>query len=192
MLTRRSSVWTGARLLAAGAALAAVMAGVLTPTNASAASTASAPTAAVAAAAPAAVAVRSGWFGIEGQGKYCIDGNAKGQVYGNPCQVPGNHYQDWNWTEWQLYSPYSGYYYVYSIHSQATGRCLDSNAQGQIYTNPCQAPGNAYQDWYWKTGDYAGVSKFMDVATSRHIWFDFGTVDTADQPAYNNFYLVQS
>lgn len=30
----------------------------------------------------------------------------------------------------------------------ATGRCLDSNAAGDVYTSGCQVPGNYYQDWY--------------------------------------------
>lgn len=182
-----------AKLLVVGAALAAV--GALMPLSASAATATQTATATAAAASPATVAVGSGWFGMETPGGDCLDGNSAGSVYLNPCQVPGNKYQDWNWTKWQAYSPYSGYYYFYSIHSQATGRCLDSNAAGDVYTNPCQAPGNAYQDWYWGPGNTSGYSKFTDVATSLSLW----GVDTENpvrtsnnnQPQYNNWGLSQ-
>jgi hypothetical protein len=95
-----------AALLMIGAALAAVA--TLTPLSASAATAThtATTTATAAAAAPATVAVRSGWFGLmTGVTRYCLDGNSQGQVYLNPCQVPGNKYQDWNWTEWKAYSP---------------------------------------------------------------------------------------
>jgi hypothetical protein len=158
-----------AELLMVGAALAA--AGVLTPVSASAATATH--TAAAAAASPATVAVRSGWFGLQSDefgGVDCLDSNAAGNVYQLPCQVPGNKYQDWSWTEWKAYSPYSGYYYFYSIQDQATGRCLDSNAAGAVYTNPCQAPGNAYQDWYWSAANVSGFSNFTDVATGLTLY----------------------
>jgi hypothetical protein len=62
---------------------------------------------------------------------------------------------------------------------------------GNVYTNPCQAPGNAYQDWYWSAGNTSGYSKFTDVATSRPLW---GTpeysIGTYDQPPYNNWKLI--
>lgn len=153
-----------AALLMVCAALAAAV-GVLTPVSASAATAPHIATAA--AASPADVAVRSGWFGLEFDvpSGYCLDSNSQGKVYQLPCQVPGNKFQDWTWTEWQAYSPYQGYYYFYSIQDQATGRCLDSNAQYQTYTNPCQAPGNAFQDWYWSAGS-GPWSDFRDVATS--------------------------
>jgi hypothetical protein len=148
-------------------AMAAILAGGLVGSPANAAP-------APAAVAPAAVEIRSGWFGIEAPDATwtCLDSNAKGQVYSNPCQVPGNKYQDWTWTEYELTSPYSGGYYVYSIKDQATGRCLDSNANGQVYTNPCQAPGNAYQDWYWQKGSVFSYVSFMDAATSLHLYFN--------------------
>jgi hypothetical protein len=37
---------------------------------------------------------------------------------------------------------------IYNLKDVATGRCLDSNASGSIYTNPCQ-PTNEYQQWYF-------------------------------------------
>jgi hypothetical protein len=150
------------------------------------------------AATPATVAVRSGWFGLEsGNLGYCLDGNSAGSVYMNPCQVPGNHYQDWDWTEWKAYSPYSGYYYFYSIKSQGTGRCLDSNVladgdDGDVYTNPCQAPGNSYQDWYWTPDSTPDFAEFTDVATTLSLWgFPGAAVDTAIKPADTEWKLIQ-
>jgi serine/threonine-protein kinase len=179
-----------AAALMAGAVLAGAV-GVLAPVSASAA--AATRTVTAAAAAPADVAVRSGWFGLETGVGYCLDSNAAGSVYVLPCQVPGNKYQDWSWTEWQAYSTYQGYYYFYSIKDQSTGRCLDSNAAGQVYTNPCQAPGNAYQDWYWGAGTFSGVSKFTDVATSLPLWGldDRYSVSTFPQADENNWHLIQ-
>jgi hypothetical protein len=182
-----------AAVLMAGAVLAGAV-GVLAPVSASAATVARTATATAAAAVPADVAVRSGWFGLQtGVGGYCLDSNTAGSVYVLPCQVPGNKFQDWNWTEWKAYSPYQGYYYFYSIKDQATGRCLDSNAAGQVYaTNPCQAPGNGFQDWYWGTGTASYVSKFTDVVTSRPLWGTPGSpVLTADQAIYNDWRLIQ-
>lgn len=185
-----------AELLMASAALAA---GVLTPVSASAAIATR--TTAAAAASPATVAVRSGWFGLrDSDYADCLDSNALGSVYVLPCQVPGNKFQDWTWTEWKAYSPYQGYYYFYSIKDQATGRCLDSNnanpgISGQVYTtNPCQAPGNAFQDWYWSAGDpgWPGYSKFFDVATGLPLWGSSGSpVITFSQVDYNNWLPIQ-
>ncbi len=191
VFTRKSR----AALLMAGAALAAVA--TMTPLSASAstATQTATTTATAAAASPATVAVRSGWFGLRANVETnCLDGNAQGHVYLNPCQVPGNKYQDWNWTEWKAYSPYQGYYYFYSIHDQQTGRCLDSNAAGAVYTNPCQAPGNAYQDWYWGPGDsgWSGYAKFTDVATGRPLWGSAGyPILTGQQVIYNNWRPIQ-
>jgi hypothetical protein len=188
-----------AAALMAGAVLAGTV-GVLAPVSASAATATRTVTAAT--TAPADTAVRSGWFGIEtsvygGGDPYCLDSNAAGNVYVLPCQVPGNKYQDWSWTEWQGSSPY-GDSDFYSIKDQATGRCLDSNAAGQVYTNPCQAPGNAYQDWYWGAGTDSNTSKFTDVATSRPLWGYHGyPVSTGikslygDQSLYNEWVLIQ-
>jgi hypothetical protein len=177
--------------------------GILAPVSASAATEAHAVTATRAAAAPAAVAasadavaVRSGWFGLKVWGNHCLDSNAARSVYLLPCQVPGNKYQDWNWTEWKAYSPYQGYYYFYSLQDQATGYCLDSNAAGQVYTNPCQAPGNGYQDWYEGTTSETNVDTFTDVATSLALWGDgYDTprypVSTYNQFMYNQWNIFQ-
>jgi serine/threonine-protein kinase len=178
-----------AAALMAGALLAGAV-GVLAPVSASAATVTRTVTAA--AAAPADTAVRSGWFGLETVIGDCLDSNAAGNVYVLPCQVPGNKYQDWSWTEWEVSSPY-GDYDLYSIKDEETGRCLDSNAAGDVYTNPCQAPGNAYQDWYWGAGSYSDHSMFTDVATSRPLWGldnDY-PVSTFPQDDYNNWLLIQ-
>jgi hypothetical protein len=183
-----------AAALMAGAVLAGAV-GVLAPGGASAA-TASRTATAAAAAAPA-VAVRSGWFGISIGGADCLDSNLAGSAYVLPCQVPGNKFQDWNWTEWKVGTPQQGYAYYYSIQDQATGRCLDSNAAGDVYTtNPCQAPGNEFQDWSWGAGDQPSTtptSTFTDVATSRPLWGDYGDTEvrTWDQPADNDWVLIQ-
>jgi hypothetical protein len=175
MLTRNRTNSLRTRLLTVAALLAAATISVLTPGSASAAASgATHPTAAAVAPASGPVAIHSGWFGLwaDTAGTHvCLDSNASGGAYAMPCQVPGNKFQDWNWTEWQAYSPYSGYYYFYSIQNQATGRCLDSNASGQVYTSPCQAPGNAYQDWN-SPGFTSGWTTFSDVATGRLLYID--------------------
>lgn len=97
---------------------------------------------------------------------HCLDSNSAGSVYTTkPCQAPGNYYQDWTMTEWQATSESGATYEFWSLKDRATGRCLDSNAAGQIYTSPCQAPGNPYQDWYldqyygtWQNFDYIDLA----------------------------------
>lgn len=181
-----------AAVLMAGAVLAGAV-GVLAPGSASAATVARTATVTAAASVPADTAVRSGWFGLKTwDGSDCLDSNRALSVYVLPCQVPGNKFQDWSWTEWKAYSPYQGYYYFYSIKDESTGYCLDSNAAGQVYTNACQAPGNAYQDWYWGAGTASNVSRFTDVATSLPLWGDPGhSVSTYSQTFYNDWFLIQ-
>jgi Ricin-type beta-trefoil lectin domain len=91
----------------------------------------------------------------------CLDSNAAGNAYTNPCQAPGNTYQDWRIYTWAENFP-DGTEYFFSFQDDATGRCLDSNSAGNLYTNPCQAPGNTYQTW-WSTE----TSSFFDGATGR-------------------------
>ncbi|MFG2971073.1 hypothetical protein ACGFZS_48175 [Streptomyces sp. NPDC048288] len=52
------------------------------------------------------------------------------------------------------------------------GVCLDSNAAGDLYTNPCQE-GNNYQKWvivYDSHVNYGQV-KIYNVATGRYLWW---------------------
>lgn len=46
--------------------------------------------------------------------------------------------------------------------NQATGRCLDSNAAGSVYTLPCN--GGANQDWFFTGAFY---TQLTDKATGR-------------------------
>lgn len=104
--------------------------------------------ASIAAAAPNAIVIATWQDGLQDwQTQRCLDSNTAGAVYTNPCQVPGNQYQDWTITEWESVSPTGAASVFYSYRDVATNRCLDSNTSGNLYTNPCQVPGNTYQTW---------------------------------------------
>jgi len=83
----------------------------------------------------------------DSQTNRCLDSNIAGQVYANPCQFPKNLYQNWELWQYDLMTPGGVSYSVWAWKDVATGRCLDSNAAGNLYTNSCQAPGNTYQTW---------------------------------------------
>jgi hypothetical protein len=98
----------------------------------------------------------------------CLDSNAAGDVYTSPCQAPGNSYQDWIETAYDVELPgFFGPPTSYSLEDAATGRCLDSNANGNLYTSPCQAPGNTYQDWVSAANVNSSPSGLADAATQR-------------------------
>jgi hypothetical protein len=50
-----------------------------------------------------------------------------------------------------------------------TGRCLDSDYNGNVYTLPCN--GGNFQDWWYPGGD---PMQIIDVATGRCLTGDFG------------------
>lgn len=102
----------------------------------------------------------------------CLDSNAAGKVYTtNPCQAPGNHYQEWVVTDYEFAIEPGSWIYVDQIRNLATGRCLDSNTAGQLYTtSPCQTPGNYYQLWYSVEGPSSGNTlKWMNYQTGRYL-----------------------
>lgn len=93
----------------------------------------------------------------------CLDSNAAGSVYTSPCQAPANSYQDWVRTNWTVYYCGAGCPALfYSFMDLATGRCLDGNGAGSVYTLPCQAPGNPYQVWL-----QSGPSSLVSHGTNR-------------------------
>jgi serine/threonine-protein kinase len=66
----------------------------------------------------------------------CLDSNPSGSAYTtNPCQTPGNLYQDW------MQDPNTNEFYDY-----ATGLYLDSNTSGNVYTG--KHNGGSYQNWW--------------------------------------------
>lgn len=65
----------------------------------------------------------------------CLDSNAAGRVYGNPCTA-NNSYQEWRLTANR---------FGWEFRNVATGLCLDSNTAGQVYTRRCN--GGNFQRW---------------------------------------------
>jgi len=101
----------------------------------------------------------------------CLDSNANGNVYTTwPCQAPGNHYQDWIPTIYPVNTGVGNLFTV-SYRDYATGRCLDSNYAGNVYTTwPCQAPGNTYQLWFataYNNPALFGIGTDADWQTAR-------------------------
>lgn len=92
----------------------------------------------------------------------CLDSNAAGNVYTNPCQTPGNPFQDWVRVNWTVdFCGVGCPAHFYSFEDLETGRCLDGNSTNSVYTLPCQAPGNLYQVWL-----QFGPSSLMSHATT--------------------------
>jgi hypothetical protein len=110
---------------------------------------------------------------VDRQTGRCLDSNGSGSVYTNPCQYPGNLYQVWTQTEWEAVVPGGPTYYFLTFKDYATGRCLDSNGSGSVYTNLCQLPGNPYQTWYAGGGGPlldGGTSRCLDSNYAGHVY----------------------
>ncbi|WP_329222385.1 ricin-type beta-trefoil lectin domain protein [Streptomyces sp. NBC_01485] len=65
------------------------------------------------------------------------------------------------------------YRYVNLLRNWETGRCLDSNAVGQVYTNPCQQ-GNDYQTWtvVYKARMDHDIVQIVNKATQRCLYWN--------------------
>jgi hypothetical protein len=50
----------------------------------------------------------------------------------------------------------STYLFTTRWRDYQTALCLDSNYAGAVYTNPCYAGGDTYQNWEFYSGTYAG------------------------------------
>ncbi|MFI6252227.1 RICIN domain-containing protein [Streptomyces sp. NPDC051016] len=67
------------------------------------------------------------------------------------------------------------------LRNWATGRCLDSDASGNVYTNPCQQ-GNDYQTWTLTFVGHVGydIVQVKNQATGRCLYW--GNLDGARYP----------
>lgn len=75
------------------------------------------------------------------------------------------------------------------LKNRATGRCLDSNSQGAVYTLPCQK-GNGYQTWIMN-GTFNEQASFRNQATGKclDMWFDGSrpVLTVGECRSFNNF-----
>lgn len=74
------------------------------------------------------------------------------------------------------------------LRNWATGRCLDSNSGGDVYTLPCQS-GNGYQTWsvvYLYHSDY-DVVQIKNKATGRCLAQANSAIGTAPCAGYNDW-----
>ncbi|MET8980103.1 RICIN domain-containing protein [Streptomyces sp. NPDC004539] len=76
----------------------------------------------------------------------CLDSNHQGQAYGLGCN--GGDYQRWRVEDLgsRWIDRIQRNTNVYRLVNKATGRCLDANYDGALYTFPCN--GGNYQMWY--------------------------------------------
>ncbi|WP_213453687.1 RICIN domain-containing protein [Rhizomonospora bruguierae] len=91
----------------------------------------------------------------------------------------------------------AGYVGTNYLRNWATGRCLDSNAAGNVYTLPCNLPvgSNRYQTWepiFTKKIDGFDLIQLKNVATGRCLYFYPGTsvYTTLPCPGANNLTSV--
>lgn len=68
----------------------------------------------------------------------CLDSNTRGSVYLGPCERDNQN----QW--WREEKTSTGW----KLLNVATGRVLDSNSNGSVYTNWDEGDGNKYQRWH--------------------------------------------
>lgn len=91
---------------------------------------------------------------------YCLDGNAQGLVYMNPC-VAGNNFQKWTWA--------NAIPSVTTLRSVGTGRCLSGDSAGQVYTSPCDGAPNRY--WHVeRVPSPSSLPRLRNSATGQCLW----------------------
>jgi Ricin-type beta-trefoil lectin domain len=118
----------------------------------------------------------------------CLDSNASGQVYTNPCQSDNNFQK---WSEWYRIGR-TGTIHIH-LRDFATGRCLGSNAARQVYTNPCQSNNN-FQTWITRAADIGGLVRFKNLATQLCLQLSTnGNVVTGDcnRPNGRDFWVKE-
>jgi hypothetical protein len=78
------------------------------------------------------------------------------------------------------------------LRNWETGRCLDSNAGGKVYTNPCQS-GNNYQNWVVVYDHHTNydVVKIMNVATQMYLYWSPDKVFTNQYVPSGTYYYPQ-
>lgn len=98
----------------------------------------------------------------------CLDSNAQGQLYSNPCASLSNGSQ-----RWQITANSNG---SLTFHNVATGLCLDGDGTS-VYTHSCSA-GNGYQQWLPTWGGsgwilkHVASGKVLDMQTDGTPYFN--------------------
>jgi hypothetical protein len=118
----------------------------------------------------------------------CLDSNESGAAYALGC----------NWGEYQVW--FTGgtginivtgnvSHPVIILRDEQTNRCLDSNYQGSVYTNPCWGNDN-YQYWTWWGDNYQG--QYQNYQTGLCLQTDGNAVWTqqcGNDPANSGYQL---
>ncbi|MGI4896374.1 MAG: RICIN domain-containing protein [Janthinobacterium lividum] len=125
----------------------------------------------------------------------CLDSNGAGTAYALGCN--GGSYQNWlertpalpegvGWTYEHPGTPFGAQaaYGPWKLVDQATGRCLDSNVVGSVYTNPCwiNDENQFWTDVVW----HDNVHTLVNWQTGRALQIGSGGGVTAQPIDYNN------